>query len=43
LEKRIALAGALIAAALIPVTPPGVPVLAACAALLLATDLRRSG
>jgi predicted branched-subunit amino acid permease len=43
LEKRIALAGALIAAALIPVTPPGIPVLAACAALLLATDLRRSG
>lgn len=40
LEKRIALAGAAIAAALIPITPPGVPVLAACAALLLATELR---
>ncbi|GAB2469558.1 AzlC family ABC transporter permease [Jatrophihabitans fulvus] len=37
LEKRIAVTGAVIAAALIPVTPPGVPVLASCAALLLAT------
>lgn len=42
LERRIAIAGAVIAAALIPVTPPGVPVLASCAALLLATDLRRA-
>jgi 4-azaleucine resistance transporter AzlC len=41
LEKRIALAGAAIAAALIPFTPPGVPVLAASAALLLATERRR--
>jgi 4-azaleucine resistance transporter AzlC len=41
LEKRIALAGAVIAAALIPITPPGVPVLAASAALLLATERRR--
>lgn len=35
-ERRIALAAAVIAGLLIPVTPPGVPVLAACAALLLA-------
>jgi 4-azaleucine resistance transporter AzlC len=35
-ERRVAIAGAVIAAALIPFTPPGVPVLAACAALLLA-------
>lgn len=39
-EKRVALAGAVVAAALIPFTPPGIPVLAACAALLLAGDLR---
>jgi hypothetical protein len=31
--------GALIAFALIPVSPPGVPVLASCAALLLATTI----
>jgi 4-azaleucine resistance transporter AzlC len=37
IEKRIAVTGAAIAAVLIPLTPPGVPVLAACAALLLAT------
>jgi 4-azaleucine resistance transporter AzlC len=36
LERRIALVGAVIAFALIPVTPPGVPVLAASAALVLA-------
>jgi predicted branched-subunit amino acid permease len=36
LERRIALAAAVIAGALIPFTPPGVPVLAACAALLIA-------
>jgi 4-azaleucine resistance transporter AzlC len=36
IEKRIAIAGAVIAGVLIPFTPPGVPVLAACAALLLA-------
>jgi 4-azaleucine resistance transporter AzlC len=35
-ERRVAMAGAVIAAVLIPFTPPGVPVLAACAALLLA-------
>jgi predicted branched-subunit amino acid permease len=39
LERRIAVAGAAIAAALIPITPPGVPVLAATAALLLAVTL----
>jgi predicted branched-subunit amino acid permease len=37
IERRVALGGAAIAFALIPLTPPGVPVLAACAALLLAT------
>jgi predicted branched-subunit amino acid permease len=35
-ERRVAVGGAVIAAALIPITPPGVPVLAATAALLLA-------
>jgi 4-azaleucine resistance transporter AzlC len=40
LERAIAVLAALIAAALIPVTPPGVPVLAATAALLLAAVLR---
>ena len=39
-ERRVAVAGAAIAAALIPFTPPGVPVLAACAALLLAGKVR---
>lgn len=39
-EKRVAIGGAVIAFALIPVAPPGVPVLAACAALLLAVRLR---
>ena len=36
IERRVAVGGAVIAAVLIPVTPPGVPVLAATAALLLA-------
>ncbi|SDJ34724.1 Predicted branched-chain amino acid permease (azaleucine resistance) [Frankineae bacterium MT45] len=36
LERRVALLAALIALVLIPFTPPGVPVLASCAALLLA-------
>jgi predicted branched-subunit amino acid permease len=36
IERRVAVGGAVIAAALIPITPPGVPVLAATAALLLA-------
>lgn len=40
LERALAVLAALIAAALIPVTPPGVPVLAASAALLLAAVLR---
>jgi predicted branched-subunit amino acid permease len=35
-ERRVAVGGALIALVLIPFAPPGVPVLAACAALLLA-------
>ena len=39
-ERRVALGGAVIAAALIPLTPPGVPVLAATAAVLLATTVR---
>lgn len=40
LEIRIALLGAAIAAILIPFTPPGVPVLAASGALLLAVRMR---
>ncbi|WP_206745537.1 AzlC family ABC transporter permease [Jatrophihabitans sp. GAS493] len=36
LERRVALAAAAIALVLIPFTPPGVPVLASCAAVLLA-------
>lgn len=40
-EKRVALGAAVVAAVLIPFTPPGVPVLAASAALLLGA--RRSG
>lgn len=42
LEPRIAVAAAIIAAVLIPLTPPGVPVLAACAALLLAARMPAS-
>jgi len=38
-ERRIAVVAAVIALALIPITPPGVPVLAACAALLIAFRL----
>lgn len=41
-ERRVALAAALIAGALIPITPPGVPVLAGCAALVLARRVRPS-
>ncbi|MDT4893642.1 MAG: hypothetical protein QOE97_2677 [Pseudonocardiales bacterium] len=37
IERRVATTGALVALVLIPFTPPGVPVLAASAALLLAT------
>jgi 4-azaleucine resistance transporter AzlC len=40
IERRVALAAAVIAGVLIPFTPPGVPVLASCAALLLAGTLR---
>jgi 4-azaleucine resistance transporter AzlC len=40
LERRIAVVAAVIALALIPFTPPGVPVLASCAALLIAARLR---
>jgi predicted branched-subunit amino acid permease len=38
-ERRVAIAGAVIAGGLIPFTPPGVPVLAGCGALLLAGKL----
>lgn len=38
-ERRVAIGGAVIAAVLIPITPAGVPVLAATAALLLAGRL----
>lgn len=38
-ERRVALGGALIAGLLIPIAPPGVPVLAATAALLLSTTM----
>lgn len=40
IERRVAIAGAVIAFALIPITPAGVPVLATTAALLLAVQLR---
>lgn len=40
-ERRIAAAAAIIAFVLIPFTPPGVPVLASCAALLLSGSIRR--
>ena len=40
IERRVGVAAALIAGVLIPFTPPGVPVLAACAALLLAVRVR---
>jgi predicted branched-subunit amino acid permease len=40
IEKRVAVGGAVIAFVLIPITPAGVPVLAASAALLLAGRLR---
>jgi len=39
-ERRVALGGAVLACALIPVTPAGVPVLAATGSLLLAGRLR---
>lgn len=40
IERRVAIGGAVIALILIPLTPPGVPVLASCAALLLAARVR---
>ncbi len=40
IEKRVAIAGGLIALVLIPFTPPGVPILASTAALLLASGPR---
>lgn len=39
IERRVALGGAVIAVVLIPLAPPGVPVLASCAALLLAATI----
>jgi predicted branched-subunit amino acid permease len=39
-ERRVAVGGGVIALALIPITPPGVPVLAACAAVVLAGSVR---
>jgi predicted branched-subunit amino acid permease len=41
-QRRVAVGAALIALILIPVTPPGVPVLAAAAALVLATERSRA-
>jgi len=41
LERRVAIGGAVIAFALIPFTPPGVPILASSAALLLTGGWRR--
>lgn len=40
IERRVAIGGAAIAFVLIPFTPPGIPVLASCAALLLAGSVR---
>ena len=40
LPIRVAITGAVIALVLIPLTPPGVPVLASCAALVVASDPR---
>ena len=42
LERRVAAAAAVLALALIPFTPPGIPVLASSAALLLAVRLKPS-
>ena len=41
-SRVVALIGALIALALVPLTPPGVPILAAAAAALLGVPERRS-
>jgi predicted branched-subunit amino acid permease len=40
LPIRVAVAGALIAVVLIPLTPPGIPVIAACAALAVTADVK---
>lgn len=42
-ERRVAIGGAVLAGVLIPFTPAGVPVLAACAALALAGRVRDGG
>lgn len=42
-ERRVAIGGAVLAGVLIPFTPAGVPVLAACAALALAGRVRGGG
>ena len=42
-ERRVAAAAVVIALVLIPFTPPGIPVLAACAALLLAGSMSQLG
>ncbi len=42
-ERRVAVGAALLAVALIPLTPPGVPVLASSAALLLSIRVRPGG
>lgn len=39
-EKRVALGAAVLAVALVPITPPGVPIIASCAALLLGMQIR---
>jgi predicted branched-subunit amino acid permease len=43
IERRVAGAAVVIALVLIPFTPAGIPVLASCAALLLAGSMRRIG
>jgi predicted branched-subunit amino acid permease len=43
IERRVAGAAVVIALVLIPFTPAGIPVLASCAALLLAGSMRRLG
>jgi predicted branched-subunit amino acid permease len=42
IERRVAVAGALIAVVLIPLTPPGIPILASAAALLLSGRMPRA-
>jgi predicted branched-subunit amino acid permease len=39
-QRRVALLGAGIAAVLIPLTPPGIPVIATCAALAITADVK---